>query len=870
MIELPPASDGRDPTVARGISSDGSVVVGSLSGGRPFRWTSGAGTVNLGLPSTPSALAASANAVSADGSVIAGTVSFPGNFPSGPCTGYSSIFLWTQGTGYNVISYGGASSCPYVLARSMSADGNTIVGELRPFNNYLRAFRATEAGIQTLPRFSTTLSSAYGISADGSVIVGYSITNNQPQGACRWVDGENTEHLPDLPSNSAAYAVSSDGSVIVGVTHRNLTSSNAQAFRWTQETGVQYLGAQFVPTAVSADGSVVVGYSFTNALNQDRAFRWTQETGMREIGTLGGNTSRAYAVSADGSVIVGESTNAAGELRAFRWVLQLDPSEDCNNNCIADDLEILSDPSLDLDGNGLIDACEIAADPSLDCNNNGILDSVEIAADPSLDCNGNGILDECELAISAVLDVVVIFDTSGSMNDDAAVLCASVSALEADLASLGFVPYVTILGITEAPGGPFSCLQGTVLQEFGDSVPGGGLLDHNEDWGDAAAIVADRFPWLNENRIIVVISDEGAQDGDPCDAADVASVNNAIAFAVQNGVKIIGVAAEGSSACVQGLMEQIAEGTGGRWFLSTDPDADLVEGITDAITAVSFSRDCNQNGILDECEIAADPSLDCNNDGILDSCQIAQDLSLDCDADGVLDACQVPGIIADTGLLGPLNGTTPVNLTINNAPEASTDVRITLTLKGDFGQQVEIAQLRMNGFLLETYFLGTDPLFECPEEPFTFEVVLTPSEFNNIRTSPTVVFSVAGSPAVSAAECPDGVTRIHVQYYYEGAPDDCNGNGIPDLCDLEIFGGSSLDENFNFIPDECENGGGPSSCPGDINADGVVDIDDFIILAGNFGSGPGMTPQQGDLNDDGFIDIDDFIILAGNFGNDCN
>ena len=62
----------------------------------------------------------------------------------------------------------------------------------------------------------------------------------------------------------------------------------------------------------------------------------------------------------------------------------------------------------------------------------------------------------------------------------------------------------------------------------------------------------------------------------------------------------------------------------------------------------------------------------------------------------------------------------------------------------------------------------------------------------------------------------------------------------------------------------------PPPCLGDINGDLVVDLDDFIILAGNFGSGPGMTPQQGDLNGDGFVDLDDFIILAGNFGNDCN
>jgi hypothetical protein len=451
-----------------------------------------------------------------------------------------------------------------------------------------------------------------------------------------------------------------------------------------------------------------------------------------------------------------------------------------------------------------------------------------------------------------------------------------VSALQLDLASLGFEPAVTILGITDAPGGAYFCLQSSVVQLLGSAVPGGGVLNNSEDWGDAAAIVANNFPWMNENRVIVVISDEAAQDGEPCDATDFASVSNAVSIAVQNGVKIIGVAASGSSACVQDLMQQIADGTEGRWFLSTDPDADLVEGITDAISAVSFSLDCNQNGILDECEIALDASRDCNNDGILDSCQIAQDLSLDCDANGVLDACQVPGIVAGTGLLGPLNGTVPVNLTINDAPEASTDVRIVVTLKGDFGQQVELAQLRMNGVLLGTYFSGTDPLFECPVDPFTFELILEADEFNAIRTGPTVILSIAGTPAVSAGECPDGVTRIQVQYYSKNAPDDCNGTGIPDLCDLELFGGTSRDDNNNFIPDECE-----IDCLGDIaddfgtvGADGQVSFGDFLALLGLIGPCPGGAPgctgdiadDFGTLGGDGQVSFGDFLALLGLIG----
>jgi probable HAF family extracellular repeat protein len=63
---------------------------------------------------------------------------------------------------------------------------------------------------------------------------------------------------------------------------------------------------------------VVVGYAY-NAAEQYRAFRWTAAGGMQDLGTLGGDTSVAYGVSADGSVAVGGASNAAGRIRAFRW-----------------------------------------------------------------------------------------------------------------------------------------------------------------------------------------------------------------------------------------------------------------------------------------------------------------------------------------------------------------------------------------------------------------------------------------------------------------------------------------------------------------------------------------------------------------------
>jgi len=69
--------------------------------------------------------------------------------------------------------------------------------------------------------------------------------------------------------------------------------------------------------AVSADGAVVMGAA-GNAANENRAFRWTGGV-MTDLGTLGGNFSYASTVSADGSVVVGQSTLLNGEYRAFRW-----------------------------------------------------------------------------------------------------------------------------------------------------------------------------------------------------------------------------------------------------------------------------------------------------------------------------------------------------------------------------------------------------------------------------------------------------------------------------------------------------------------------------------------------------------------------
>jgi plastocyanin len=52
---------------------------------------------------------------------------------------------------------------------------------------------------------------------------------------------------------------------------------------------------------------------------------------------------------------------------------------------------------------------------------------------------------------------------------------------------------------------------------------------------------------------------------------------------------------------------------------------------------------------------------------------------------------------------------------------------------------------------------------------------------------------------------------------------------------------------------------------GDANLDGTVNLNDFNVLAANFGQSNRVW-EQGDFNEDGSVDLGDFNLLAANFG----
>jgi probable HAF family extracellular repeat protein len=203
-------------------------------------------------------------------------------------------------------------------AYGVSDDGSTVVGWGNSTTSFSEAFRWTQVdgmvGLGNIP--DNTASGALGASADGSVIVGWS-----GSGPFRWTQAQGMVSL-DASMGGSASDVSANGSVIVGTASSVIIDS--EAFRWTVTDGMMLLGdlpgssTLSEVNALSADGLVVVGGGNLNL--DEEAFRWTATDGMVGLGDLPGGIfySSAQGVSADGSVIVGISRSALVS-EAFRW-----------------------------------------------------------------------------------------------------------------------------------------------------------------------------------------------------------------------------------------------------------------------------------------------------------------------------------------------------------------------------------------------------------------------------------------------------------------------------------------------------------------------------------------------------------------------
>ncbi|MBE7477038.1 MAG: T9SS type A sorting domain-containing protein [Ignavibacteriota bacterium] len=283
---------GGDDSEARAVSDNGSVVVGvsqdANGNPRAFRWTIQTGIQDLGTLGGNGSVAAD---VSADGSIIVGW--------SDDANNIYRAFKWTESTGMQDLGAG-----DYSTAHGISADGTAIIVDIYP-----NAYRWTQAGgLQDLGTLGGSSSGANDISADGSMICGYSYVSAGDPYAFRWVDTLGMEQIGTF--YSFALGISGDGNTITGF--ETGSAGLYKAFRWTQSGGFEFdIAGNFSQgNAVSEDGSIIVG-SFGNG-----AFRLSNVGGLEELNqtyssllTSGSELSNALGISLDGQFIVGEGTN---------------------------------------------------------------------------------------------------------------------------------------------------------------------------------------------------------------------------------------------------------------------------------------------------------------------------------------------------------------------------------------------------------------------------------------------------------------------------------------------------------------------------------------------------------------------------------
>lgn len=223
------------------------------------------------------------------------------------------------------------------LVHSVNDDGNVIVGRA----GTMAAIYRVGSGMQRIEFFSLTRNStATGVNGDGTVVVGFcdgSTAVPNPDRAFVWTKGQGLRMIgciwADPMATSYAYGVSRDGTVVVGSSVRGLAAVQPTpgvralvnvAFRWTAAGGMQDLGFpdggnDSTATDVSADGTTVVGTWTVAATGETRGFCWTAAQGMVDLGVRGG----PVAVSGDGGVVVGsgaiDGEQPASLYRGFRW-----------------------------------------------------------------------------------------------------------------------------------------------------------------------------------------------------------------------------------------------------------------------------------------------------------------------------------------------------------------------------------------------------------------------------------------------------------------------------------------------------------------------------------------------------------------------
>jgi formylglycine-generating enzyme required for sulfatase activity len=281
--------------------------------------------------------------------------------------------------------------------------------------------------------------------------------------------------------------------------------------------------------------------------------------------------------------------------------------------------------------------------------------------------------------------------------------------------------------------------------------------------------------------------------------------------------------------------------------------------------------DCDGNQIDDECDIAVNPEgRDCDDDGVLDSCQIAAGAA-DVNGNGRLDSCEpdcngsgLPDSWeVTTGLVPDCNSNGQPDSCDVAAGGGSSDV-------DQNGIPDECKADCNDNSLPDAFEIATGQAVDCNGNgvPDPCDITANPTidcDANGIPDS----CDIAGNPG---RDC-DRNGEIDSCEIAGDPLVDCDGNNVPDACDLvtnpsrdcnangsidacDVMAGAE-DENANGTPDACE------LAAGDLDLDGVVGGGDLAAFLSVW-SVPGA--PYGDFDADGTVDGADLALLLTSWG----
>lgn len=198
-------------------------------------------------------------------------------------------------------------------AYGLSADGTTVVG--LSFDGPSETATVWTSGGAAALSSPGGGSRAYAVSADGARVAGSTGGASVPRPVIWEQDGTRTSlAIPDGAVFADVFGLSGSGRVAVG---QGLAPSRNIAVRWT-DAGVERLIdspsiALSLAKGVSYSGDVVCGFYMEPGTGAFRAFVWTAGLGWEDLGGSPAS-SIAQAVSGDGRFVVG--SQSAG---AYRW-----------------------------------------------------------------------------------------------------------------------------------------------------------------------------------------------------------------------------------------------------------------------------------------------------------------------------------------------------------------------------------------------------------------------------------------------------------------------------------------------------------------------------------------------------------------------